>query len=179
MSEQKLFAQFVWEDVLQNKTRHTLAMPDHETAIAFGVKNNATYLTTYVAAEQDDAKADRGGRAYLLSPEAELQTAADVIRKLEQDRDVPHIRAFTADILPRMFGRASRDSRLQEKFSAAAARTEATEKFNALLDILRKDAPDQAYLTPNSAGYIRLEKSDEVYDAQQQRRYPAPAPRKP
>ncbi|MBW7910220.1 MAG: hypothetical protein H3C49_02950 [Alphaproteobacteria bacterium] len=175
MAQQKLYAQFVWEDVLQNKIRRTAEVPNHESAVFAGVKHNATYFTTYLAEAPDDAKADKGPRAYLLTGESALQTAADVARYLEGNKDIPHVSRFEADFLPRMFGRVSRDTSLQESFSAAAHRPSVEEKYDALLDLLRRDAPDQPYLTPNSAGFIRIEACDEVYGRDLKRQYPRAA----
>ena len=174
MAQQKLYAQFVWEDVLQRKVSRTAEMPNHESAVAVGIKNNATYFTTYLAEAPDDAKAAKAPRAYLLTGESALQTAADVAHYLEASKAVPHVRAFEADILPRMFGRVSRNPSVQQSFSAAAARPDALEKYEALLDLLRRESPDQAYLTPNSAGFIRIEACDEVYGRDLKRQYPRP-----
>lgn len=176
MAVQKLFAQIVWEDVEQNKTKRTLEVPQHESAVIAAIKANATYFTTYTAAAPDDAAADKQPRAYIASGEAVLQTAADVIRYLEETKATPHLCAFGAPILPRMFGRVSRNSTLQAQFTAAANRAGDTEKFDALLTLLRQDAADQPYLTPNSAGFIRVEKCDEIYGGNGKRLYP-PRPR--
>lgn len=172
MSNQKLFVHLVWENVLQEKQTAEVEVSSHEIAVAVGIKNNATYFTTYVAETPDDAKADKGPRAYLLTGEALLQTAADVARYLEQNKAVPHLREFQAPVLSRMFGRVSRNTSLQESFTSAAERPDTLEKYDALLDLLRRESPDQPYLTPNSAGFIRIEACDEVYGRDLKRHYP-------
>ncbi|MDY0009553.1 MAG: hypothetical protein RBS08_07600 [Bdellovibrionales bacterium] len=171
---QKQYAQYVWEDVQQNTVKRTFGIPNQESAIAFGIKNNATYFTTYTASAPDDALADKSPRIYTCTQETELLTAAQIIDHLEQYKSVRHLREHLAGTLPRMFARVSGDTSLQEKFTQAAAKPDATEKFDAILDLLRQEKPEQVFLIPNSAGYIRMEAGNESYGADGKRRYPAP-----
>lgn len=171
---QKQYAQYVWEDVQQNTVKRTFGIPNQESAIAFGIKNNATYFTTYTASAPDDALADKSPRIYTCTQETALVTASQIISEMERYKSVPHLREFYADVLPRMFGRVSRDNTLQEKFAQAATRPDLTAKFDAILDLLRLEKPEQVFLIPNSAGYIRMEAGNESYGADGKRRYPAP-----
>ena len=171
---QKQYAQFVWEDVEHNTVTRTYEIPNKASAIVFGVKNGAVYFTTYAADAPDDKLAGIGPRTYTTTMETELKTAAEIIHQLESYKEVPHLCKYMADILPRMFARVSRDSSLQDQFSAAAAKASNVEKFDALIGLLRQENPDQVFLTPSSAGFIKLESGDESYGADFKRRYPAP-----
>lgn len=170
--EKKLYAQLVWNSPLET-TKKTFEVADEVSAIKFAVENYATYFTTYQATQPDDALASEGPRAYTLALDGKLQTARQIIDGLENDKNTPHMRDFTAPVLERMFSRVSRDARLQAQFSAAAAKPDNTEKFDAIIDLLRTEKPDQVFVAPSSGGFIKMEEGDKVYAAGLKRVYPA------
>lgn len=170
--EKKLYAQLVWNSALET-TKKTFEVADEVSAIKFAVDNYASYFTTYQATQPDDALANSGPRIYTLALDGELQTARQIIDALESDKNTPHMRDFNAPVLGRMFSTVSRDGRLQAQFSAAAAKPDNTEKFNAIIDLLRAEKPDQAFVVQSSGGYIKMEEGDKVYAAGLKRVYPA------
>jgi hypothetical protein len=159
----KLFGEFVWENVYLEKTSRTYKIPNLEAAIAFGVKNNALYFTTYEAVSAADKPKVRSGRHYTATMEAKIHTAPEIIKYLEENRSVRPLWGSQDEILHRMFGRVSRNESLQEKFNRATAMPSRQERHDAIISLLRQESPEQLFLTPGHGGFIRLEDGDKSY----------------
>lgn len=171
-AEKKLYAQFVWEDVELNKTVRTIEAPNPQSALAYGVRNHALYFTMYKAEAPDDKLAAAGRRLYTATMESKLQNTADIVAYLEQNKSVPHLAEYTGEVLPRMFGRVTRDAELQEKFNTASRKPDIQERFAAVIDLLKKELPGEVFLTPGHGGFIRMEQGDTSYDSEFRQRYP-------